>query len=107
VSPRDFPTFLSLVEELAPQNARVFLDEVPEVEGWQRLVRTLLDRGRQVCLTGSNASLLGRLDLVVVHRFDNDPPRRDPATVTEWADHGIGKTEFGRLLKLILDAKLH
>ena len=28
------------------------------------------------------------LDLVVVHRFDNDPPRRDAATVTEWADHG-------------------
>jgi CubicO group peptidase (beta-lactamase class C family) len=47
------------------------------------------------------------LDLVVVHRFDNDPPRRDAATVTEWADHGIGKTEFGRLLKLILEAKLH
>jgi CubicO group peptidase (beta-lactamase class C family) len=47
------------------------------------------------------------LDLVVVHRFDNDPPRRDPATVTECAGHGIGKTEFGRLLKLILDAKLH
>jgi CubicO group peptidase (beta-lactamase class C family) len=46
-------------------------------------------------------------DLVIVHRFDNDPPRRDPATVTEWADHGIKKTEFGHLLKLILDAKLH
>jgi uncharacterized protein len=60
LSPRDFPTFLSLIEELAPKNARVFLDEVQEVEGWQRLVRTLLDRGRPVCLTGSNASLLGR-----------------------------------------------
>jgi uncharacterized protein len=31
--------------------------EVPE---WQRLVRALLDSGRRVCLTGSNASLLGR-----------------------------------------------
>jgi CubicO group peptidase (beta-lactamase class C family) len=47
------------------------------------------------------------LDLVVVHRFDNDPPRRDAVTVTEWAGHGIGKTEFGHLLKLILEAKLH
>ncbi len=27
---------------------------------WQRLVRALLDSGRRVCLTGSNASLLGR-----------------------------------------------
>jgi uncharacterized protein len=60
LSPRDFPTFLSLIEELAPENARVFLDEVQEVDGWQRLVRTLLDRGHPVCLTGSNASLLGR-----------------------------------------------
>ena len=60
LSARDFPTFLALIEELAPKGARVFLDEVQEVEGWQRLVRTLLDHGRSVCLTGSNASLLGR-----------------------------------------------
>ena len=60
LSPRDFPTFLSLVDELAPGDAGVFLDEVQEVAGWQRLVRALLDRGRRVCLTGSNASLLGR-----------------------------------------------
>lgn len=60
LSARDFPTFLSLVDELAPDGARIFLDEVQEVEGWQRLVRTFLDRGRPVCLTGSNASLLGR-----------------------------------------------
>jgi predicted AAA+ superfamily ATPase len=39
LSPRDFPTFLSLIEELAPENARVFLDEVQEVEGWQQILR--------------------------------------------------------------------
>lgn len=60
LSPRDFPTVLSLVDELAPDGARIFLDEVQELEGWQRLVRTLLDQGHPVCLTGSNASLLGR-----------------------------------------------
>ena len=60
LGPRDFPIFLSLIEELAPDGARIFLDEVQEVEGWQRLVRTLLDRGHPICLTGSNASLLGR-----------------------------------------------
>ena len=60
LSGRDFPTFLSLVESLAPKNAAIFLDEVQEVAGWQRLVRTLLDSGRTVCITGSNASLLGR-----------------------------------------------
>jgi uncharacterized protein len=56
----DFPTFLALIETIAPKNAAIFLDEVQEVAGWQRLVRTLLDRGRTVCITGSNASLLGR-----------------------------------------------
>ena len=60
LSVRDFPAFLSLVEDLAPQKAAIFLDEVQEIAGWQRLVRALLDRGRTVCITGSNASLLGR-----------------------------------------------
>jgi predicted AAA+ superfamily ATPase len=46
--------------ELAPEPAAVFLDEVQELADWQRLVRTLLDRRRIVCVTGSNASLLGR-----------------------------------------------
>jgi predicted AAA+ superfamily ATPase len=52
--------FLSLVDEVSPHSAPVFLDEVQEVEEWQRLVCSLLDRGRTVCITGSNASLLGR-----------------------------------------------
>jgi hypothetical protein len=59
LSPQDFPLFLSLIDDLAPGRP-VFLDEVQEVDQWQRLVRSLLDRGRTVCITGSNASLLGR-----------------------------------------------
>lgn len=57
-SEADFSLWLELLDELAPPPAAVFLDEVQEVGGWPRLVRTLLDRGRQVCVTGSNASLL-------------------------------------------------
>ena len=60
MGPDDFPTFLSVLDELAGPEQPVFLDEVQEIEQWQRLVRTLLDRGRAVCVTGSNASLLGR-----------------------------------------------
>jgi predicted AAA+ superfamily ATPase len=55
----DFSLWLDLLDELAPAPAPVFLDEVQEIEGWQRLARTLLDRGRVLCVTGSNASLLG------------------------------------------------
>jgi len=60
LSRQDFPLFLSLVEEIAPKKAGVFLDEVQEIADWQRLARSLLDRGRTLCITGSNASLLGR-----------------------------------------------
>jgi uncharacterized protein len=60
MGPDDFPTLLSVMDELVGGDQPIFLDEVQEVEQWQRLVRTLLDRGRSVCVTGSNASLLGR-----------------------------------------------
>jgi predicted AAA+ superfamily ATPase len=56
----DFPTFLSVLDDVTGPGDAVFLDEVQEVPEWQRLLRALLDRGRAVCVTGSNASLLGR-----------------------------------------------
>jgi len=59
MTPRDLVLWLEVFKEMAPAAAAVFLDEVQEVTGWQRLVRTLLDAGREVCVTGSNASLLG------------------------------------------------
>jgi len=60
MGPQDFPAFLSVLEGLSARKAPLFLDEVQEVPHWQRLVRTLLDRGWSVVVTGSNASLLGR-----------------------------------------------
>lgn len=59
MGPDDFPTVLSLLDE-QHAGAAVFLDEVQQVPDWPRLVRALLDAGRRVCVTGSNASLLGR-----------------------------------------------
>lgn len=46
LGPGDFPSLLGVIEELAGEHA-VFLDEVQEVPEWQRLIRSLLDRGRQ------------------------------------------------------------
>jgi predicted AAA+ superfamily ATPase len=60
MGPDDFPNFLSVLDELSNPNQPVFLDEVQELSEWQRLVRTLMDRGRAICITGSNASLLDR-----------------------------------------------
>ncbi|MFM7606154.1 MAG: ATP-binding protein, partial [Prosthecobacter sp.] len=59
LGPEDFSSLLSILDTDHPK-AAVYLDEVQEVPEWQRLVRALLDSGRRVCLTGSNASLLGR-----------------------------------------------
>ncbi len=59
MGPEDFPTLVSVLDARHPK-AAVYLDEVQEVPEWQRLVRALLDAGRRGCLTGSNASLLGR-----------------------------------------------
>lgn len=59
LGPEDFPTLLAVLDERHP-GATVFLDEVQEAPEWPRLVRALLDAGRRVCVTGSNASLLGR-----------------------------------------------
>jgi uncharacterized protein len=59
LGPEDFATVIDILDTLHP-GAAIYLDEVQEVPEWQRLVRALLDRGRHVCLTGSNASLLGR-----------------------------------------------
>jgi len=60
LGPEDFPAFLDVVRDVAEPGAAVFLDEVQEAPEWQRLVRALLDQGRRLCVTGSNASLLGR-----------------------------------------------
>ena len=59
LGPEDFATVLSILDANHPK-AAIYLDEVQEVPEWQRLVRALLDSGRRVCITGSNASLLGR-----------------------------------------------
>ena len=52
--------------------------------------------------------IIPALDLVIVHRTDNDPPVRDAKTIAEIANRGsisTDRTEFGHLLKLILDAR--
>jgi hypothetical protein len=52
--------------------------------------------------------IIPTLDLVIVHRTDNDPPVRDAKTVAEIANRGSvskDRAEFGHLLKMILDSQ--
>jgi predicted AAA+ superfamily ATPase len=59
-APDDFTRFIECVQTIRPVPSAVFLDEVQEVEQWERLVRALLDQGHAVWVSGSNASLLTR-----------------------------------------------
>jgi CubicO group peptidase (beta-lactamase class C family) len=49
------------------------------------------------------------LDMVIVHRTDNDPPVKDAKTITEIANRASpaseNRAQFGHLVKLILDAQ--
>lgn len=102
MGPEDFPALQEVIQELAAKQA-VFLDEIQELPEWQRLVRSLLDRGHPLCVTGSNASLLGReigAKLTGRHQsFEIFPfsyseyltytaGERNAATLTAYLDHG-------------------
>ena len=55
---------------------------------------------------GHYVLVIPSLDLVIVHRVDNDPPVKDSKTVTEMADRDfVTKAQFGHLVKLILEAR--
>ena len=52
--------------------------------------------------------ILPTLDLVIVHRTDNEPPVKDAKTNEEMANRGPiaeDRAQFGHLMKLILDAQ--
>jgi CubicO group peptidase (beta-lactamase class C family) len=52
--------------------------------------------------------IIPTLDMVIVHRTDNDPPVRDAKTIAEMANRGSAaenRRQFGHLVKLILDAQ--
>lgn len=53
--------------------------------------------------------IIPSLDLVVVHRTDNDPPVKDAKSIAEMANRtsvSKDREEFGHLLRLILDARI-
>ncbi|HLK05998.1 MAG TPA: serine hydrolase [Candidatus Acidoferrum sp.] len=53
--------------------------------------------------------IIPTLDMVIVHRTDNDPPVKDAKTITEIANRATpakeNRAQFGHLVKLILDAQ--
>lgn len=54
----DFPKIEDIQEELG--NKVMLLDELQWVEGWEIFARSLHEKGKQLYITGSNASMLSR-----------------------------------------------
>lgn len=51
---------LESYNELFPGEPIIFLDELQNVEGWEKFARRLADENRHVFITGSNAQMLSR-----------------------------------------------
>jgi hypothetical protein len=54
----DLAALLVLWEEVYPGARTVFLDEIQNIPGWERVVRRMHDEGYNIFLTGSNSHLL-------------------------------------------------
>jgi CubicO group peptidase (beta-lactamase class C family) len=54
--------------------------------------------------------IIPTLDMVIVHRTDNDPPIKDAKTITDYANRSApastSRAEFGHLVRLILNARI-
>lgn len=74
----DFATLMVVFEKIHPGVKVIFIDEIQNVESWERYVRRVHDEGYKIFLTGSNAKLLdselathltGRYDLLELYPF--------------------------------------
>ena len=56
----DLNRILEVYKELYPHKPIIFLDEIHNIEGWEKFVRRLADTQYRVFVTGSNAKMLSR-----------------------------------------------
>lgn len=55
---KDFNQILECHAEMSPKRPMLFLDEIQNVEGWEKFARRLADTQYSVYITGSNAKML-------------------------------------------------
>lgn len=55
---QDFNDILLLQSEMSDQEGYFFLDEVQNIEGWERFARRIADAHKRVYITGSNARMI-------------------------------------------------
>ena len=57
---KDLGIFLEAYQELFNQRPIIFLDEIQNIDGWEKFARRLADSKYRVFITGSNAKLLSK-----------------------------------------------
>jgi len=56
----DFQVLYEVFIELFGKQSTFYFDEIQNIEGWERFVRRLYEKGNKIFITGSNAKLLSR-----------------------------------------------
>lgn len=57
---KDFQDIVEVQAELSDKPGYFFLDEIQNIDGWEKFVRRLADSKKRVFVTGSNAKMLSR-----------------------------------------------
>jgi uncharacterized protein len=57
---QDFQVLLEIFIELFGKQSTFYFDEIQNIEGWERFIRRLYEKGAKIFITGSNAKLLSK-----------------------------------------------
>ncbi|MBU4337801.1 MAG: ATP-binding protein [Actinobacteria bacterium] len=57
---KDFQILLEVFIELFDKQSIFYFDEIQNIEGWERFIRRLYEKGNKIYITGSNAKLLSQ-----------------------------------------------
>lgn len=81
----DFNLILECHQEMYGKRPMLFLDEIQNIDGWQKFARNLADRKYSVFITGSNASMLSK-DIMSALGGRYIPVEVYPFSFTEYLD---------------------
>lgn len=95
-SSSDFNDILAVQAELSDKEGYFFLDEVQNIEGWEKFARRMADSKKHIYITGSNAKMLnGDIETTLGGRFLTkyiDPYDFKEFLRANSVDHGASST---------------
>ena len=82
----DFNLILECHQEMYGKRPMLFLDEIQNIDGWQKFARNLADKKYSVFITGSNAKMLSK-EIMAALGGRYIPVEVYPFTFTEYLDY--------------------